>query len=349
MTGSGSWVVTGGAGYVGGHVVRALLRAGIDVVVLDDLSTGCIERVPPRVRRVVGRLDDRRVLDDALAGAAGVVHLAAQTSAPASVTDPLSHYRANVADVVTLLAAMADHGIARLVASSSAAVYGGLPGVPAPRAFAESHPLHPQSPYGTTKMIGELLLADVASRGLRSIALRYFNVAGAGSPVLADRKPGGLPPQVLQACRTGRPLTVFGTDHPTPDGSAVRDFVHAEDVADAHVAAVLRLSEGGSGAAVYNVGTGTGSSVLDVLARAGEVTGSAVPFEVGPRRPGDPSWAVADVSAIHRDLGWRATRDLTDCLASAWSALSTAPPPAPGPASPPPADGRWAPQPAAAG
>jgi UDP-glucose 4-epimerase len=321
VTGSGRWVVTGGAGYVGGHVVQALLGAGIEVVVLDDLSTGRAARIPAGVRWVRGRLGDRRVLDDALAGVAGVVHLAALTSAPGSVTAPLAHYRANVGDVVGLLAAMADHGVSRLVASSSAAVYGGLPGEPALRASRETDALHPQNPYGSTKMIGELLLRDVAGQGLSSIALRYFNVAGAASPVLADVKPGGLAPQVLQARVTGAPLTVFGTDHPTPDGSAVRDFVHAADVADAHVAAVAKLLSGWSGAAVYNVGTGAGSSVLEVLARAGEVTGGRVPYVSGHRRPGDPSWAVADVSAMARDLGWRASRDLTDCLASAWEAM----------------------------
>jgi UDP-glucose 4-epimerase len=322
MGAAGSWLVTGGAGYIGGHVVHALLDAGLEVVVLDDLSTGRAQRVPVGVRFVHGRVSDRHVLDRVLTGTAGVVHLAAQTSAPGSVTDPLLYYRANVGDVVTLLTAMADHGIGRLVASSSAAVYGGLPGVAVPLAFSEGHPLHPRSPYGTTKMVGELLLADMAARGLSSIALRYFNVAGAGSAVLADLKPGGLPPQVLAARVSRRPLTVFGTDHPTPDGSAVRDFVHAADVADAHVAAVARLCSGWSGAGVYNVGTGVGSSVWEVPARARNVTGGPVPFVTGPRRPGDPSWAVADVSAIARDLGWRASRDLTDCLASAWAATS---------------------------
>jgi UDP-glucose 4-epimerase len=321
VTGSGRWVVTGGAGYVGGHVVQALLAAGVEVVVLDDLSTGLPARIPAGTDWLHGRLDDRRALDEVLAGADGVVHLAAQTSAPGSVADPLRHYRGNVTDVVGLLAAMEDHGVTRLVASSSAAVYGGLLAVPAPRAFRENHPLHPQSPYGTTKMIGELLITDMCPRGLDSIALRYFNVAGAGAPVLADVKPAGLLPQVLQAADSGRPLTVFGIDHPTPDGSAVRDFVHAADVADAHVAAVDRLTSGWSGAAVYNVGTGTGSSVLDVLGRAGAVVGRPVPHVFGDSRPGDPAWAVGDVSAIARDLGWRASRDLTDCVVSAWSAM----------------------------
>lgn len=320
VSGVGRWLVTGGAGYVGGHVVAALHAAGVEVVVVDDLSTGRADRIPRGVRLVRGRLDDPAILEQALPGVSGVVHLAAQTSAPASVTDPLLHWRANVGDLIGLLEAMAAHRVNRLVASSSAAVYGGQPGIRAPRAFVEDHPLHPLSPYGATKLAGERLLADLAPTGLDSIALRYFNVAGALSRVFADRKPGGLPPAVLRSCATGLPVTVHGTDHPTPDGTAVRDYVHAADVAEAHVAAVTGLSHGRRGPAVYNVGTGVGSSVLEVLSCAREVTGVPVRSVAGPRRPGDPSWAVADVSAIAHDLGWHARRDLTDCLASAWSA-----------------------------
>ncbi len=323
-SGVGRWLVTGGAGYVGGHVVTALHAAGVEVVVVDDLSTGRADRVPRGVRLVRGRLDDPVVLDHALSGVTGVVHLAAQTSAPASVTDPLLHWRANVGDLIGLLAAMAAHRVSRLVASSSAAVYGDAPGVPTPRAFGEGHPRHPLSPYGATKLAGERLLADLAPTGLDSVSLRYFNVAGALSSVLADGKPGGLPPAVLRACVTGQPVTVHGTDHATPDGTAVRDYVHAADVADAHVAAVAGLSHGRRGPAVYNVGTGVGSSVLEVLACARVATGVPVRWVAGPRRSGDPSWAVADVSAIARDLGWRGSRDLSDCLASAWSASRSA-------------------------
>ncbi|MCO7218393.1 UDP-glucose 4-epimerase GalE [Klenkia sp. PcliD-1-E] len=313
----GHWVVTGGAGYVGGHVVRALHRAGVDVVVVDDLSTGLAGRLPAGVPLLLGQVGDRRVLDACLPGAGGVVHLAAQTSAPGSVRDPLAHYRANVGDVVTMTSAMAEHGIGRLVTSSSAAVYGDVPGSDR---RAETDPLHPQSPYGTTKMVGERILADLVVCGLSSVALRYFNVAGAGTQVLADNKVGGLPLAVLQARRTGEPVPVHGLDHPTPDGSAVRDYVHAVDVASAHVAAVELLLAGSQGAAVYNVGTGIGSSVLDVLRVAAEVTGGPVPHRVHGRRPGDPSHAVADVSAIARDLGWRARHDLRDCQHSAWEA-----------------------------
>ncbi|SDO33825.1 UDP-galactose 4-epimerase [Klenkia soli] len=314
----GHWVVTGGAGYVGGHVVRALHRAGLDQVVIDDLSTGVAARLPRGVPLVRGQVGDRDVLDACLPGAAGVVHLAAQTSAPGSVRDPLAHYRANVADVVTLTSAILDHGVDKLVASSSAAVYGATSGSAQLSRHTETDVLHPQSPYGKTKMIGEMVLADAVASGLSSIALRYFNVAGAATEVLADRKVGGLPSAVLQARRTGRPLPVHGLDHPTPDGTAVRDYVHAVDVASAHVAAVARLMDAALGASVYNVGTGVGSSVLDVLRVTAEITGGPVPHKIHGRRPGDPSHAVADVSAIARDLGWRARHDLGDCLQSAW-------------------------------
>jgi UDP-glucose 4-epimerase len=317
------WVVTGGAGYIGGHVVSALVAAGVAVVVLDDLSTGRAERLPAEVRLVRGRVGNRGALDAVLPGAAGVVHLAALTSAPESVTDPLAYYRANVTDVATLLGAMAEHGVHRLVASSSAAVYGGRPGEPSPSAFAEQHPTAPQNPYGTTKLVGERLIAEAgAAAGLSSIALRYFNVVGAGSRALADVRTGALLPRVLLARRDGPAVTVHGRTHPTVDGSAVRDFVHVLDVADAHVAAVSRVGAGGPGAAVYNVGTGTGFSVLEVLARVAAVTGGPVPWLDGAARPGDPAYAVADASLIARELGWTAARDLDDAIASAWNALT---------------------------
>jgi UDP-glucose 4-epimerase len=317
------WVVTGGAGYVGGHVVAALVEAGVDVVVLDDLSTGRAERLPRAVRLFRGRVGSRGALDAVLRRAAGVVHLAALTSAPESVAAPLSYYRANVTDVTELLAAMADHGVPRLVASSSAAVYGGRSGEPAPPAFPEQYPTAPQNPYGATKLIGERLIADVgAATGLASVALRYFNVVGAGSRCLADVRTGALLPRVLLARREGLPVTVHGRTHPTADGSAVRDFVHVLDVADAHVAAVAGVSSGRRGAAVYNVGTGTGSSVLELLARSAAVTGGPVPWVDGPARPGDPATAVADASLIARELGWYPRRGLDEAIASAWDAMT---------------------------
>src|SRR3954449_4078085 len=319
---TGTWVVTGGAGYIGGDVVAALRRDGVRVVVLDDLSTGRAERLPVDVPLVRGRVGDPDVLRSVLPGAAGVVHLAALTSAPESVRDPLAYYRANVTDTATLLSAMADAGVDRIVASSSAAVYGSAAGA----VLTEEDLPRPENPYGTTKWIGERLLAEVgAATGTASVALRFFNVVGAAAPVLADARTAALLPRVLRAA-SGAPLTVHGLSHPTPDGSAVRDFVHVRDVAAAHVAAVRRLASGASGSAVYNVGTGRGRSVLELIALVERVTGRPVPWTPGPARPGDPSRSVAGPSLIARELGWRARWDLADAVRSAWAVRI--PPPA---------------------
>jgi UDP-glucose 4-epimerase len=311
-------VVTGGAGYVGGHVVAALRRQGVRVLVLDDLSTGRAERLPRDVPLVLGSVGDQRVLRSVLPGATGVVHLAALTSAPESVRDPLAYYRANVTDTATLLSAMAEAGVPRLVASSSAAVYGSGSGA----ALTEQTLPQPQNPYGTTKWVGERLMADVgAAAGLATIALRFFNVVGAAAPALADSRAATLLPRALRAARgDAGPLVVHGFGHPTPDGSAVRDFVHVRDVAEAHVAAVRRLASGCCGAAVYNVGTGRGCSVLELIDLVERVTGLPVPWIPGPVRPGDPSWSLADPALIARELGWRARWGLEDAVRSAWPA-----------------------------
>jgi UDP-glucose 4-epimerase len=280
---------------------------------------------------------DPRVLRSVLAGAAGVVHLAALTSAPESLRDPLAYYRANVCDTATLLAAMADAGVPRIVASSSAAVYGSATA----GALTEGDVPRPENPYGMTKWIGERLLAEAgAATGTASVALRFFNVVGAATPALADARTAALLPRLLRAAR-GAPLTVHGLAHPTPDGSAVRDFVHVRDVAEAHVAAVRRLAAGRTGSAVYNVGTGRGCSVLQLIALAERVTGQRVRWTAGPERPGDPSRSVADPGLIARELGWRARWDLADAVRSAWAAQL--PPAVPGPPR------RRSQQPAAAG
>jgi UDP-glucose 4-epimerase len=324
-----TWLVTGGAGYIGAHVVAALGRAGHRVVVLDDLSTGLPDRLPEGVALVRGAVGDRVALDEALrsapAGAPvqGVVHLAARTSAPESLTAPLAYWRANVGDVVVLLEGMAAAGVGRLVASSSAAVYGrtALRGT---LPLTEDDETRPQNPYGTTKRAGELLVQEAAGAGgLSAILLRYFNVVGTASPELADPKAAGLLPRVLDARSGGAPLVVNGGRHPTADGSPVRDFVHVLDIADAHVAAVGRLL-GPPLCEVLNVGTGQGNSVLDVVARTERVTAGPVPHSVGPARPGDPSWAVADASRVAAVLGWRSRYDLDEAISSAWRALTAA-------------------------
>lgn len=316
-----TWLVTGGAGYIGGHVVRALRGAGYPVVVLDDLSTGRPERLPEDVSLVVGSVTDRALVAGVLRRhpVDGVVHLAARKSVAESVARPDWYHRENVGGVVALLDAMAGTGVSRLLFSSSAAVYG----IPAAPRVDESCRTEPINPYGLTKLLGEQLI-EAAGNGypLSWVALRYFNVVGATNPLLADRVPANLVPIALAALAADRPVTVTGTDFPTRDGSGVRDYVHVEDLAAAHLAAVNRLMEARPVSTVYNVGTGRGYSVFDVLRRIEAVTGQPVPYRDGPRRPGDPPEVVADVSRIRRELAWRARYGLTEMIASTWLAWS---------------------------
>jgi UDP-glucose 4-epimerase len=317
-----SWLVTGGAGYIGGHVVRRLRAAGQRVVVLDDLSTGRADRVPVDVPLVTAAVTDRYAVARALHAhrVTGVIHLAARKSPAESVARPDWYHRENVGGVAALLRAMADTGVHRLLFSSTAAVYG----VPAAPVVDECTPTAPINPYGHTKLLGEQLMAAAGTGyGLSWLALRYFNVVGAADPVLADRAPTNLVPIVLDALATGRPVTVTGADYPTRDGTGVRDYIHVEDLAEAHVVAAGRLAECDALSGAYNVGTGRGHSVFEVLRRVEAVTGRPVPYRVGPRRPGDPPEVVADPTRIRRDLGWRARHDLTDMVASSWLAWLT--------------------------
>lgn len=316
MTG-GRWLVTGGAGYIGGHTVRALREHGDAVVVLDDLSTGLAERVDDDVPLVRASILD----EDAVAAALsehridGVMHFAARKSVPESVTRPLYYWRENVEGLRSVLAACERAGVGRFVYSSSAAVYGATPG----GAVGEDDPCEPVNPYGTTKLVGEWLLADVhRASGLRYVALRYFNVAGARDARLADRGQANLVPIALDAVAHGTAPTVFGTDYDTPDGSCVRDFVHVDDLADAHVAATSLLDA--PCAETLNVGVGRGFSVLEVMATVARVAGRPADPVVAERRPGDPASVVADVSRIAERLGWRARHDLEDIVSSAWEA-----------------------------
>jgi UDP-glucose 4-epimerase len=313
-----TWLVTGGAGYLGGHTVLALQALGHAVVVLDDLSTGDPARLPASVPLVVGSVGDRPTVTRVLREfeVAGVLHLAARKSVPESVAAPLDYYAENVGGLVTLLRAMVDARVGRLLFASSAAVYG----TPRQLLATEATRPVPTNPYGESKLAGELLLDAVGrAHGISWIALRHFNAVGAGGPLLADHGGGNLVPRIFRALADGRPLPVYGGDHPTPDGTALRDYVHVEDVTAAHVAAVRRLLERPT-AEVYNVGTGHGHSVLEVLELVGAVTGRPPAHRIGPARPGEPAQVVAGVAKIRRQLGWRATRDLAGALRSAWSA-----------------------------
>jgi UDP-glucose 4-epimerase len=311
-----SWLVTGGAGYIGAHVVRALLGAGEGVVVLDDLSTGTRDRIDPAARFVEGTLLDPEALGAALEGVTGVLHIAAKKQVGESVAEPLHYYRENVAGLLMLLEACRARGIDRFLFSSSAATYG----MPDVDLVTEDTPTLPLSPYGETKLVGEWLIRDCAvAYGLRATNLRYFNVAGTVAPELADPGCFNLVPLVFQAIDKGERPQVFGNDYPTPDGTCIRDYVHVVDVAEAHVAAARALTEGAAGS-TYNIGRGAGSSVLDVLDVVAEVTGRDTTPDVVGRRPGDPARVVAAVDRIRTDLGFEARHDLREMVRSAWEA-----------------------------
>ncbi|MGQ0623868.1 MAG: UDP-glucose 4-epimerase GalE [Sporichthyaceae bacterium] len=312
-----TWLLTGGAGYIGAHVLAAMRARGHQVVVLDDLSTGLRDRVPAAVPFVHTDLADTVAVTAAIRrfGISGVVHLAAKKSVPESVADPLRYYRENVGGLGSLLTAMAAGGVCRMLYSSSAAVYGAAGG----DQVDEASPAAPQNPYGSTKLIGEWMVAQAgAVTGLAHLSLRYFNVAGSGAPELGDTGTDNLIPQVFRAVSQGLRPQVFGGDYPTRDGSCVRDFIHVQDVADAHLVAAEALLDARGLAPVYNVGRGVGVTVKEVLASIADVTGHQRSHEVIGRRAGDPAQVVAAVELIATELGWRARHDLTDMVSSAW-------------------------------
>jgi len=319
-----TWLVTGGAGYIGAHVVRVLKASGRGVVVLDDFSSGEERKVPPGVPIVRCSVADRAAVADALRDhrVDGVIHLAAKKAAGESVDLPLHYYRENVIGMIALLGSMQDSGVSRLVYSSSAAVYG----TPATNPITEGFPVAPESPYGETKAIGEWLARDQGiAAALSWVALRYFNVAGAGSDELGDNSVNNLVPMVFAALGADRRPQIFGDDYPTPDGTCIRDYIHVSDLAEAHVVAAARC-ESGTVAEVFNVGRGVGSSVREVMATVSEVIGRDVDAEVVGRRAGDPPASTADTTRIARELGWSARHDLRDMVASAWSAWQAHPP-----------------------
>jgi UDP-glucose 4-epimerase len=321
-----SWLVTGGAGYIGSHVVRAFREAGEDVVVVDSLASGHPEFVPDDVPFVRGTILDGDLVRHALRDhdVTGVVHLAGFKYAGVSVAQPLLTYQQNVTGTATLLEQMDAAGVGRLVFSSSAATYG----TPDVDLVTEGTPTHPESPYGESKLVGEWLIADQArAAGLRGTtfahtSLRYFNVVGSATPELYDTSPHNLFPLVLGMLQRGETPRINGGDYDTPDGTCVRDYVHVADLAHSHLVAAKALEAGQPLEAVYNLGSGDGVSVRQIMDVAAEVTGIGFTPEVTDRRPGDPARIVASGELAARDLEWEMRHSLRDMVASAWEAQS---------------------------
>jgi UDP-glucose 4-epimerase len=299
--------------------VRALRDAGLGAVVFDDLSSGHASFVPVDVPFVRASILDGASLLDTLGrhGITGVIHVAGFKYAGVSVQRPLHTYEQNVTGTAVLLGAMQDRGVDRIVFSSSAAVFG----TPDVDLVTEDTPKNPQSPYGESKLIGEWLMRDQGvAAGLRHTSLRYFNVVGSGDPSIRDTSPHNLFPLVFDALVEGRTPRINGDDYPTPDGTNVRDYIHVADLAVSHVAAALRLDGGLPLEPAYNLGSGDGVSVGEIMAMVAEVTGIPFTPEIAARRPGDPARIVAAGDLAARDLDWKMRHSLADMVASAWAA-----------------------------
>ena len=311
-------LVIGGAGYIGSHVVRLLLEQGERVIVVDDLSTGFRSRtegaelleldvtLPDAVEKLAFALRS--------SGADAVIHFAAHKQVGESVANPEMYWHDNVGGLANVLAACASAEVRDVVFSSSAAVYG----VPDVDLVTEDLAPQPINPYGATKYVGEWMLADAErAHDMRTVALRYFNVAGAGWPELADTQVMNLVPIVLDALERGDAPIVFGDDYDTPDGTCIRDYVHVLDLAHAHVAALDYLRGEDRPHRVFNVGTGEGSSVLEVIDAISRVKGVAITPEIGPRRAGDPARLICSGDRIAQHLGWKSEHGLDDIVRSA--------------------------------
>lgn len=315
-----TWLVTGGAGYIGAHVVRALQAKGLQPVVLDDLSSGMASFVPEGVPFVRASILDTATVTDVLRDhdCLGVIHVAGFKYAGVSVQRPLHTYAQNVTGTASVLSAMVDAGVSNVVFSSSAAVYG----TPDTELVTEASPNAPESPYGESKLIGEWLINDVAraTEGFRGVSLRYFNVVGSATDEVYDASPHNLFPLVIEALLAGRTPRINGDDYPTEDGTCVRDYVHVGDLADTHVAAALALAEGRELRTAYNLGSGLGLSIRQIMDAMARVTGIDFVPQIAPRRAGDPARIVADGTAAAADLGWRMSYSVDEMVSSAWSA-----------------------------
>lgn len=310
-------LVTGGAGYIGSHIVLQAQAAGHACTVVDDLSTGLEKRIDCElVRFDIASAQAQEQLESVLSrGFDAVIHLAAKKQVGESVEKPELYYKDNIGGLANLLLAMRTTGTKKLVFSSSAAVYG----MPDVEKVSETTSTKPINPYGETKLIGEWMVRNAAHWGLRGVSLRYFNAAGTGSKGLADTAALNLIPIAIGQLRRGETPVVFGNDYPTEDGSCIRDYVHVTDLAEAHVAAVDYLEKPDQSFDVFNIGTGVGASVFDVLKAIKSVSGIAFDPVLGERRAGDPPRLVADVERMNKVLGLRAKLGLQEIVASAWN------------------------------
>jgi UDP-glucose-4-epimerase GalE len=312
-------LVTGGAGYIGSHTRYFLEKQGHNVIVVDNLSRGYAESVPAAILRQINLHDTNKLIDLLREEAVeAVIHFAAYISVGESTVFPELYFTNNVAATISLFNAMLETGVKKLVFSSTAAAYG----IPAKVPITEDEPYAPINPYGESKVMVEKMLEWLDKyREFRAIRLRYFNACGAEPEAgLGERHDPEthLIPLILKAVQTGEPVKVFGIDYPTPDGTCIRDYIHVSDLADAHIFAVEHLLNGGA-SDVFNVGTGHGKSVKEVLASVERVTGKKPPFTVGPRREGDPPSLVADSSKLQTKLGWAPKRaELDKIVADAW-------------------------------
>ena len=318
-----SVLVTGGAGYIGSHVARLLTEAGTEVIVVDDLSTGKESRVSgltsyridlaePSAVVTLEQLMTKHKVDS-------VIHLAALKQVGASVENPEEYFNKNLGGQANLLLAMRGAGVKKLVFSSSAAAYG----VPDVDLVSENETASPINPYGQTKLIGEWMAANAeTSWGLAHVNLRYFNVAGAGWDDLADTEVLNLIPIFFEAINQNNRPKVYGADYNTPDGSCIRDYVHVLDLAQAHIQALDYLEKEKRDHNTFNVGTGTGSSVLEVIHQIQKTTGIDFEYDIVARRAGDPARLIADSSRIETTMGWKANNSLVEIVESAWKALS---------------------------
>ena len=310
-------LVTGGAGYIGAHVAAELLKSGYSIRIYDDFSNGLHRRVDGKFRDIVdGDMLDRVKLLAALDGIDAVIHLAAKKSVEESVKDPLKYYENNVGGTLNLLGAMAAKGVKQLVYSSSAAVYSPND----KEAVFEDDPTAPLSPYGASKLLAEQLISSVGSaEQISNISLRYFNVVGSNLAEFGDNSKDNLVPKVFLALKNGKRPQIYGSDYPTPDGTCIRDYIHVQDLALAHLAALKKV-ESGYISQVYNVGSGKGYSVKEMMDQISKSLGRDINPEVSQARAGDSPKLIASIDKIKEQLGWSPKASLEEMIDSAWQA-----------------------------